>query len=370
MTLFITIGALLALLTLVFLTRPLWRRRPRRAAPIDAAGVASLRDQLEQLAALKQSGVLGDAQYDAARQALERRIVDAVVNDTRQRPRPSGPPHRSPCCSVWLPSSARSRSPAMPGSARRGLERRTRGCGRRPAGPAEQGHSVAPEQIEAMIDKLVARLKDDPQDADGWAMLGRSYAVLGRHEQAAPAFKQAAALRGDDAVLLADYADALAVVNGRSLDGEPSRLIEQALKIDPDNLKALVARRHARLQSPGLQAGAEALGKDGRSWRPTTRWRSRSKAASTRRASSPVLAPRPGASGQALPRRLPSPSPRRCVGQRHGDPRASAGREGAARRHGVRLRACRRRAAHAVGHPAQAGQGPAARPSRSTTAWP
>jgi cytochrome c-type biogenesis protein CcmH len=54
-----------------------------------------------------------------------------------------------------------------------------------------------------------------------------------------PAFKQAMALRPDDAVLIADYADALAVTNGRKLEGEPDQLIARALKIDPDNLKAL-----------------------------------------------------------------------------------------------------------------------------------
>jgi cytochrome c-type biogenesis protein CcmH len=77
-------------------------------------------------------------------------------------------------------------------------------------------------------------------------MLGRSYAVLGRHGEAAPALKRAVALRGDDAVLLADCADALAVVNGRNLDGEPIRMVERALKIDPNNIKALsLAGTHA-----------------------------------------------------------------------------------------------------------------------------
>jgi cytochrome c-type biogenesis protein CcmH len=103
----------------------------------------------------------------------------------------------------------------------------------------DAGHAITASQIESMTEKLAARLKEQPDDADGWAMLGRSYAVLGRHDQAAPAFKRAMALRPDDAALLADYADALAMVNGRNLEGEPSRLIERALKVDPNNLKAL-----------------------------------------------------------------------------------------------------------------------------------
>ncbi len=239
MTLFLVIGALLALLTLALLTRPLWRRGGGTA--VDTAAVTALRRQLEQLAASKQSGALGQAQYDEARQALERRIVDAVVNT----PAATAPPAAAKgllfgvagfVCAVAVAGYAWLGTPHALNS-----ELATAAA---PAGGND--HSVTLEQIEAMVGKLEARLKDNPQDAVGWAMLGRSHAVLGRHAQAVPAFKQAVALRGDDAVLLADYADALAVVNGRNLDGEPSRLVEQALKIDPANLKALfLAGTHA-----------------------------------------------------------------------------------------------------------------------------
>jgi cytochrome c-type biogenesis protein CcmH len=101
------------------------------------------------------------------------------------------------------------------------------------------GRSITAQQIEDMVDKLAARLKEQPNDPDGWTMLGRSYAVLGKSEQALAAFKQALALRPDDAALLADTADTLALVNGRNLEGEPSRLIARALELDPNNLKAL-----------------------------------------------------------------------------------------------------------------------------------
>ena len=95
------------------------------------------------------------------------------------------------------------------------------------------------EQIEAMTQKLADRLKQEPNDVQGWTMLGRSYAVLGRHPDALPAFKQALALKPDDASVLTDYADALAVVNGRNLEGEPTQLIARALQIEPNNQKAL-----------------------------------------------------------------------------------------------------------------------------------
>lgn len=102
-----------------------------------------------------------------------------------------------------------------------------------------QPHPTDAAQIEAMVGKLAARLKEQPNDADGWSMLGRSYSVLGNHAEALKAYKKAMDLRKDDAVLIADYADSLAVNNNRSLEGEPMKLIERALKVDPKNLKAL-----------------------------------------------------------------------------------------------------------------------------------
>lgn len=107
------------------------------------------------------------------------------------------------------------------------------------APPPEAAPTIGPEQINAMVERLAQRLKDKPDDAEGWGMLGRSYVVLGRHPEAIPAYRRALALTPDDPALLADAADALAVVAGRKLDGEPLALVNKALKIAPDNLKAL-----------------------------------------------------------------------------------------------------------------------------------
>jgi cytochrome c-type biogenesis protein CcmH len=71
-------------------------------------------------------------------------------------------------------------------------------------------------------------------------MLGRSYMSLGRNDEALAAYGRALKLKPKDATLLADYADALGVKNGRTLDGEPTQLIDRALQLEPDNLKALV----------------------------------------------------------------------------------------------------------------------------------
>jgi cytochrome c-type biogenesis protein CcmH len=100
-------------------------------------------------------------------------------------------------------------------------------------------HAMEQDQMRAMVDALAERLARHPDDAAGWGMLARSYAVLGDHAQAVPAFRKAAAGRPDDPVLLADFADALAVTHGQRIEGEPLKLVERALAFDPRNLKAL-----------------------------------------------------------------------------------------------------------------------------------
>ena len=98
---------------------------------------------------------------------------------------------------------------------------------------------VVPPQIAAMVSQLEQRLKTNPDDADGWAMLARSYHTLGRYKDAANAYAQLVQLVPDDANLLADYADTLAMANNKSLLGEPEKIITRALEVEPANIKAL-----------------------------------------------------------------------------------------------------------------------------------
>jgi cytochrome c-type biogenesis protein CcmH len=111
-----------------------------------------------------------------------------------------------------------------------------------------QNSQMAPEHIE-MIKTLSARLEKDPNDGKGWAMLARSYAVLGRYNEALPAYEKAASLVQNDPVLLVDYADVLALVNGKNLQGKPLEIIQSALMMDPNNIKALNLSGSAAFQA-------------------------------------------------------------------------------------------------------------------------
>ncbi|MCM5679913.1 hypothetical protein M8A51_10250 [Schlegelella sp. S2-27] len=107
-----------------------------------------------------------------------------------------------------------------------------------PAPAAAQARPVG-EQLEATAQDLQRQLAQRPDDAGTWALLARAQAALGRGGPAAEALERAAALRPQDAGLLADHADFIARLQGPSLAGEPTRLLERALAIDPDHPKAL-----------------------------------------------------------------------------------------------------------------------------------
>lgn len=93
--------------------------------------------------------------------------------------------------------------------------------------------------VSEMIDRLERKLEQSPGDAEGWILLGRSYAYLKRFDAASRAFAVAVDLKPGDARLLGDYAEALAVTRNSRIDMEVMGLVQRALAIDPETEKAL-----------------------------------------------------------------------------------------------------------------------------------
>jgi cytochrome c-type biogenesis protein CcmH len=122
---------------------------------------------------------------------------------------------------------------------------------------ANQGQPQLTQQdIEGMVERLAQRLEKDPNNAEGWQMLGRSYAALQRMPEALAAYKKALVLNPNNAPLLVDYADLLAFEN-KSIKGEPIRLVQKALQIDPNNLKGLALAGTASFETGDYKKAEE-----------------------------------------------------------------------------------------------------------------
>lgn len=98
---------------------------------------------------------------------------------------------------------------------------------------------IAQQDVEKMVAALSEKLAKDPSNLKGWAMLARSYKVMGRPLDAEKAYDRAGSYLDGDAQLLADYADvAVSNANG-NFEGKPQAIINRALKADPNNMMAL-----------------------------------------------------------------------------------------------------------------------------------
>ena len=216
MTWFWICAAALGAVALLAVLRPLlWRRAGGRVSRGDA-NVAVYRDQLRELEADLAAGTLAQADHDSSRRELETRLLQDV--SSRESEKTQTRKSAAIVAAIAIPACAAAIYFAV-------------------GSPA--AIVLPPEHVEAMVGRLAAHLRDSPDDADGWKLLGRSYAMFGRFPEAADAYAQAAARLPRDAQLLADFADALGMARGQSLRGEPEKLVRRALEIDPANVKAL-----------------------------------------------------------------------------------------------------------------------------------
>jgi cytochrome c-type biogenesis protein CcmH len=95
---------------------------------------------------------------------------------------------------------------------------------------------------EAQVDEVQHRAEQRPTEANGWIQAARAQGMLNHGEAAADDYRRAAALRPNDANVLADLADMLAANGNGRLDGEPIALVDKALAIDPNHVKALALK--------------------------------------------------------------------------------------------------------------------------------
>lgn len=113
---------------------------------------------------------------------------------------------------------------------------------------------VGDKQIEEMVASLARKVRERPDDVQGWGLLARSMSSLGRFPEAAEAYAHLVKISPPDAQVLADYADVLAMAQGRNLQGRPYELVRQALELDPTHKKALALAASAAMDANDSRA--------------------------------------------------------------------------------------------------------------------
>lgn len=218
--------------TVALLLVPLLRARPK-AASRSEYDLTVYKDQLAEVEREVERGTLTSDQAEAARTEIQRRIL-AMGDGTKDQIQPRRVGLVAALVAVIVPvvgfgTYVMVGQPALP----------------------DQPYAARADKIgqmqdqEAMIRNMVAslsaRLEKDPNDGKGWAMLGRSYRVMGAMDKAQTAYKKAAALMPGDTQVRLEYGALMLaeVPDGAPLPPDFVRLMREVVAVDPKNVDAL-----------------------------------------------------------------------------------------------------------------------------------
>ena len=233
MLVFWALAAGMTLVALAFVLVPLLRARAEPAGPsAREAALEVLRGQRREIETDIATGTLpAEARDEALAELVERAGEDLPAEAAAAKVRPPGKP--------WVAASVA--AVAIPALAF-GLYAAIGSPGAtdvKSMALQSAGNPTHDKELVAMIESLARKVRERPDDARGWELLARSMMSLGRFAEATEAYAHLAKLAPNDPNVLADYADALGMTQGRSLLGKPRELAEQALAVDPNHPKSL-----------------------------------------------------------------------------------------------------------------------------------
>ncbi len=229
----------------------------RRGSAVDRASINMqiFNDRLAELDRDNANGILNEEDYAAARRELERELLrdtgGAQPQSEQTAPAAAGGRGSALMVALFVPLLSLG---LYFGLGERELATGTvQTAGQSQSRPqssamAQAGQQGGQASIAELVDGLARRLENEPRNVEGWTMLGRSYQLLERYDDALQAFATARDLEPQNPDLLVFYGETLALSRGGNLEGEPARFMSRALAIDPNHpsglwLKGVAARQ-------------------------------------------------------------------------------------------------------------------------------
>ena len=229
------------------LLRPLAGGRPSAPAR-DAFDAAVYRDQLAEVESDRARGLIGEAEAEAAHLEIARRLLAADGKESASVSTDGGFPAKAAMIvvAVMFPVAAL------------GLYL-TYGSPRLPDQPlAVRLQDPANEQnLAALVSRVEARLREHPEEGEGWEVIAPVYMGWRRFGDAAQAYAQAIRLLGPSAQRLSGQGQALVLKNDGVVTEEARKVLEQALALDPTLLEPRILIAIAKEQDGHYAAAVE-----------------------------------------------------------------------------------------------------------------
>jgi len=223
---------------------PLLRKKPQQENEIDQKqiNVDIAREQLDTLKENLDSGEISEEEYNSIKYEIEGSLIDDIAEEQAEvKTAPVGKFTNKLAIviiGVFVPVLSfllywQIGTPQAIGMDRQAAMQQNA----QHSGQANQGQMPS---VEQMISGLLAKLKENPNDEQGWSLLGRTFMAVKRYQEAYQVYSRLLQLKKkEDPEVLVSMADALAMANGGTISGEPANLVQRALKVDPDNITAL-----------------------------------------------------------------------------------------------------------------------------------
>lgn len=239
MLLFWVVCVALMLTALAYVLSPLLRRGRISSAPSTELNLEVYRQRLSELEGDRKEGVLTEAEFTQAQRDLETGLVEDLRSSVRDAPGPrtatTGARWGGVAVAVSVPLVALGLYGYYGGG------REAISYDRPVASEQSAGQNAHADlgSMEEMVARLEQRLQTNPDDVQGWVMLGRTRMVLGDYVRARDAYARAYELVGDRAGLLADYAETVILANGGEFNDTAQQLINKELELSPTSQKGL-----------------------------------------------------------------------------------------------------------------------------------
>jgi cytochrome c-type biogenesis protein CcmH len=224
---------ILALMTLTAMAAVWWPLARRQKSVRSGSDVAVYRDQLDEIDRDEAAGLVGDAEAEAARVEVSRRLIAAAeVAKAANAAAASAPASRYRWATIaaavlLLPLGA-------------GLIYLSLGSPNLvPVSMnAEAARQQLPEGIEQTVAEVEKYLEANPKNGRGWELLAPVYLRLGRFDDAVKARRNALEIFGPDAARLGDLGEAIIMASNGAVTPEARGLFERANAADPEDVMA------------------------------------------------------------------------------------------------------------------------------------
>lgn len=259
MTAFWIISGIFIVTALLFIIPTLLRNRDVQQETVehDAVNITVYRDQFAELDNDLENDILTREQYNKSKQELQQRMLLDVPEREKMIIKKNKKIHNIalstvigltlPLAAVFLYLVIGDTRGLLPQAQLANATQMNRGGEASPS-----GH----DNFSSVLDNLIARLNNNPEDIEGWIMLGRTYAIMERYTEASNTYAKLVELVPNNPQILSDYADVLAMKNQGNLAGKPTELIFEALRIDPQYPKALALAGTAEFEQGKFEQAA------------------------------------------------------------------------------------------------------------------